>query len=209
MKKTTWKKPICLLALLLLSALLPAGCGGKNEEAKEEEESVEGVVTIGEDGEWQGDTYVLKEYFFAFHKPENWDALLPSEIDDVFGEGSSEKYKMIVVNNTQQVIVSMFFADSGGLSQGSYMEGIQKKMEEESGVTYEFGSVQTVMVGDMEFSELDSEITEGGEEGALSNQISLGHQQGNRMLCINVRYDGQYEEVVRDMLENDFANSGM
>lgn len=60
---------------------------------------------------------MLKEYFLAFDRPENWEAMLPSEIEDVFGPGSSEKYKMIVVNNTQQVIVSMFLRTPAGLSR--------------------------------------------------------------------------------------------
>lgn len=89
------------------------------------------------------------------------------------------------------------------------MKEVQKKLEKESGITYQFDKITTAMVGGMEFSELDSKITDGGEEGALSNQINLAHQQGERVLCINVRYDEKYEQVVRDMLEKQFTLSGM
>lgn len=202
------EKIICLFMAVLLGAGLLLGCN-RGQKEKKEEKSEEAGITIGEEGEWQGERYVLKEYFLAFDRPENWEAMLPSEIEDVFGPGSSEKYKMIVVNNTQQVIVSMFFEDSGGLEQNAYMKEVQKKLEKESGITYQFDKITTAMVGGMEFSELDSKITDGGEEGALSNQINLAHQQGERVLCINVRYDEKYEQVVRDMLEKQFTLSGM
>ena len=202
------KKLIFLLTVGLLSAGLLAGCSS-GDDKKDKKKDEEAGITISEEGEWQGDSYVLKEYFLAFNKPESWHAMLPGEIEDVFGPGSSDQYKMIVVNNTQELIVSMFFEDSGGLDQNAFMKGVQEKMEKESGVTYKFESVKTAMVGGMEFSELASKIVSGGEKEALSNQINLAHQQGDRMLCINVKYNEKYEQVARDMLEKQFVNSGM
>lgn len=190
------KKRICMLFLAVSMILLLGGCGDEKEEP--------GIISLDEKGEWQKNSYVLSEYNFTFWKPEAWTRLLPSEISSIFGEGASDYYKMIVVNNTQKIIVSLFFEDSQGAAQEEYIKNIQEKMEKEEGVTYQFEESEVEVIGGIEFVRLNSSIAAGGEEGALSNQINLVHEQGDRMLCINIKYDSTYQEAVNTMITDYF-----
>lgn len=183
---------------LVVCILLISGCSSEKEEKK---------VTLSEEGEWQADKYVLLEYNFKFKKPESWRTLLPSEINDIFGSGSSDYYKMIVVNNTNRVIISIFFEDNKGMEQEEYLESIQKGMEKEEAVTYQFDEPDLQVVGGMEFAVMQSKISSGGQDGMLSDQLYMVHEQGERILCINIKYEKEYKEVVKSMLEENFLSN--
>ncbi len=190
-----------LLWMIIFCCVMLSGCAGEAEP--EVEEDIDEEIVLSEAGEWQGNTYVIPGYYLAFDKPDNWVRLLPGEIDELFGEGSSEYYKMIVVNNTNKIIITMFFEDNNGLEQEEYLESVREVMEKET-TAYSFQEVYTDEIAGMEFALMWSQIEGEVKEGALSNQVYLVHEQGERVLCINIKYDQEYESVVQNVLEEKF-----